>query len=104
LHRHDRGVSFLAKMAGVLALRKRGESGKRLAEVHAAGLFLYDSGGVGVEVADLLNEPLAINIAQLRERSERLPAVHDADWETIGIGLRRRCGRRKELVLVVLGE
>jgi hypothetical protein len=54
---------------------------------------------------DLLDEPLAVNIAQLRKRRERLPAVHNADRETVGIGLRRgREGKRKEGILVVLSE
>ena len=46
---------------------------------------------------DLLDEPLAVNIAQLRERCERLLTVHHADRETVGIGLLRgREGERKE--------
>jgi hypothetical protein len=49
------------------------------------------------------DEPLAVNIGQLRERCERLPAVRYADWETVGIGLRRgREGKRQERVLVAL--
>jgi hypothetical protein len=49
------------------------------------------------------DEPLAVNIGQLREHCERLPAVHYADWETVGIGLRRgREGKRQERVLVAL--
>ncbi len=52
---------------------------------------------------DLFDEPLAVNIAQLRERCERLPAVDYADRQTVGIGLRRgREGKRQERVLVVL--
>ena len=52
---------------------------------------------------DIFDEPFAVNSAQLRERCERLPAVHYADRETVGIGLRRgREGKRQERVLVVL--
>ncbi len=53
--------------------------GTRLAEVNAAGLLLYGGEDVGVEMDHLLDEPLAINVAQLRERCERLPAVHHAN-------------------------
>jgi hypothetical protein len=53
-------------MAGRLALRKRandkriGMIGKRLAEVHTAGLFLYGGEDVGVEMDDLFGarEPI----------------------------------------------
>ncbi len=79
--------------------------GTRLAEVNAAGLLLYGGEDVGVEMDHLLDEPLAINVAQLRERCERLPAVHRADGETIRIGLRcRRQGECEERVLIVLFE
>jgi hypothetical protein len=45
--------------------------GKRLAEVHAAGLFLYRGEDISIKMDDLFDEPLAVNIAQLRERCER---------------------------------
>jgi hypothetical protein len=77
--------------------------GKRLAEVHATGLFLYRGEDISIKMNDLFDAPLAVNIAQLRERCKRLPAVHYADRETVGIGLRRgREGKRQERVLVVL--
>jgi hypothetical protein len=60
-----------------------------LAEVCAAGLFLYGHKDIAVEVADLFDEALAVDIAMLRGHCERLLAVHDPDRETIGIGLRR---------------
>src|ERR1700680_1004318 len=65
------------------------EKGKRLAEVYAAVLFLYGHNDIAVEVADLFDEALAVDIAKLRERCERLLAVHDPDRETVRIGLRR---------------
>jgi hypothetical protein len=78
---------------------------KRLAEVHAAGLFPYGGENIGVDMDDLFDEPLAVDVAQLGECGERLPAVYHADRETIRIGLRRgREGKRKERVLVVLFE
>jgi hypothetical protein len=77
--------------------------GKSLAEVHAADLFLYRGEDISIKMDDLFDELPAVNIAQLRERFERLPAVHYADRETVGIGLRRgREGKRQERVLVVL--
>ena len=78
-------------------------NGEELAEVHAAGLFLYRGEDISIKMDDLFDEPLAVNIAQLRERCERLPAVHYADRERVGIGLRRgREGKRQERVLVSL--
>jgi hypothetical protein len=59
--------------------------GKRLTEVHTAGLFLYGGEDVGIETHDFLDEPLAVNAAQLRERCERLPAVHDADRVVLSV-------------------
>lgn len=44
-----------------------------------------------------------LSILRSCESGERLPAVHYADRETVGIGLRRgREGKRQERVLVVL--
>jgi len=102
------GVGFLAssrlgciihvQMAARLALRKRGKrTGKRLAEVYAAGLFLYGREDIGIKMDDLFDEPLAVNIAQLRERRERVLAVYHANRETVRTGLRSgREGQRKE--------
>jgi len=65
-------------MAARLALRKRGNrTGKRLAEVYAAGLFLYGCEDIGIKMDDLFDEPLAVNIAQPREA---------ANEEFLGIG------------------
>ena len=67
-------------MAARLAPRKRGKrKGKRLAEVHAASLFLYGDEYIGIEVHDFLDEPFAIDVAQLRKCRECLPAVDHAD-------------------------
>ena len=87
-------------------LAKAGQmKGEGASRSYAAGLFLYDSEDVGVEMRHFLDEPLAVNIPQLRERCERLPAVHRADGETIRIGLRRRReGKCEERVLIVLFE
>jgi hypothetical protein len=64
LHSHDWGVSLFVQTAERLALRKRGKRiGMRLAEVYAAGLFLYGRKGIGIEMDDLFNEPLAVDIA-----------------------------------------
>ena len=57
------------------------EKGKRLAEVHAASLFLYGDEYIGIEVHDFLDEPLAVDVAQLRKCRECLPAVDHADGE-----------------------
>ena len=53
--------------------------GDRLAEIHAAGRFLYAREEVGIDVTDLLIEPQAVEIAQLRENGDRLLAGHVAD-------------------------
>ena len=86
---------MLLQMAARLALRKRGKRiGKRLAEVYAASLFLYGDEYISIEVHDFLDEPFAVDVAQLRKCRECVPAVDHADGETIGIGL-RHCSERK---------
>ena len=59
-----------------------------------ASLFLYGDEYIGIEVHDFLDEPLAVDVAQLRKCRECLPAVDHADGETIGIWL-RHCSERK---------
>ena len=88
---------MLLQMAARLALRKWGKRiGKRLAEVYTAGLFLYGDEDIRIEVHDFLDEPLAVDVAQLRKRCECPLAVHHPNGETIRIGFRHGSERKRK--------
>ena len=65
---------------------------ERLAEIHAAGRFLYAHEEFGIDVADLLIEPQAVEIAQLRENGNGLLAgdVTDRDAPSVDAQYRWR--------------
>jgi hypothetical protein len=79
---------------------------KRLAEIHAAGCLLYTYKEARIDVADLLVEPRAIEIAQLREDRERLFAADFADRNAPAVraGCRSEREREKRILVVLLED
>ena len=63
---------------------------ERSAEIHTAGRFLYACQEVGLHVPDLLVEPQAVEIAQLRENGDGLLASHVTDRNAPSGDPRRR--------------
>src|ERR1700730_16265737 len=92
-HSDDWGVSLFVQTAERLALRKRGKRiGMRLAEVYAAGLFLYGRKGIGIKMDDLFNVALAGKILRSCE------SVATACFPSI-MPIGRRCGLGLEAVV-----
>jgi hypothetical protein len=62
-----------------------------LVKIRMAGLFLYCTEYIGIEVDDLLDEPLAVNVAELRRVHRRASLLTDCTrlplvvmWSTAG--------------------